>query len=1046
MIERIIRFCSANALLVVFVTVVISILTVVGLRKLALDALPDLSDTQVIVFADWPGRSPDIIENQLTYPLTTSLLSTSKVKYVRGTSMPGATQIVVVFEDGVDLYWARSRVSEKIASVSGLPAGVVPQLGPEATGLGWVFQYSVVDKSGKLDLAQLRSLQDWHLRLALQSVPGVAEVAAVGGFVKQYQVDLEPYQLQSLGLSPLQVVRAIRAGNQEIGAGTLELGGTEYSIRGRGYLKSVEEISEIPVVSQKGGRIIKVGDIASVHVGPAARSGVAELDGDGEAVGGIVVMRIGENALNVIERIKSRFEELKPSLPAGVEIVPVYDRSTLISNAIQNLRSVLTEEIIVVSLIVSIFLWHARASFVAILPLPIAVLLSFLPMIWSGLTANIMSLGGIALAIGAMVDSAIILIENAHKKLEGLNTTDLPPSERRQIITDAIVAMGRPLFFSLLVITVSFLPIFALEGREGRLFKPLAFTKTVSMAWAAVLAITLTPALAVLFLKGRFVHEDKHFISRFLHIIYTPVVEFSIKFRYAVVAAAVLIVVLSIPIFLAIPSEFMPALNEGTILYMPTSVSGMSVDTAAEILQKQDTIIKTLPEVEHVFGKAGRANSATDPAPISMFETVITLKPKNTWRSGVTFEKIISELNAKLDFPGMPNIWWMPIQTRIEMLSTGIRTAVGVKVMGSNLEDIAKASVAVEAALKGVPGTRSAFAERVASGSFVDIEIDRNSASLYGLNSADIQSVVEIALAGVPASVLVVGRERYTIQVKYLHDYRSSLSAIEDVIIPTPDGRVVKLGQVANVVVRNGAPMISSENSRLLGFVFVDVNSSVGLSEYVADAKVAVAKNVKLPEGVTLAWSGQFEALERARATLLWVVPITLFLILLLLYFNTKSAIETGIVLCAVPFSLVGAFWLMWILNYKMSVASWVGVLALAGLDAETGVVMLLYLTHAWKDRLAAGKVATWDLLDEAIHEGAVRRVRPKLMTVAAALVGLLPVMWSTGTGAEVMKRIAAPMVGGIVTSGILELVVYPALFAIWQSWVMKKNLSKSSQ
>ncbi len=592
MIERIIRFCSANALLVVFVTVVISILTVVGLRKLALDALPDLSDTQVIVFADWPGRSPDIIENQLTYPLTTSLLSTSKVKYVRGTSMPGATQIVVVFEDGVDLYWARSRVSEKIASVSGLPAGVVPQLGPEATGLGWVFQYSVVDKSGKLDLAQLRSLQDWHLRLALQSVPGVAEVAAVGGFVKQYQVNLEPYQLQSLGLSPLQVVRAIRAGNQEIGAGTLELGGTEYSIRGRGYLKSVEEISEIPVVSQKGGRIIKVGDIASVHVGPAARSGVAELDGDGEAVGGIVVMRIGENALNVIERIKSRFEELKPSLPAGVEIVPVYDRSTLISNAIQNLRSVLTEEIIVVSLIVSIFLWHARASFVAILPLPIAVLLSFLPMIWSGLTANIMSLGGIALAIGAMVDSAIILIENAHKKLEGLNTTDLPPSERRQIITDAIVAMGRPLFFSLLVITVSFLPIFALEGREDRLFKPLAFTKTVSMAWAAVLAITLTPALAVLFLKGRFVHEDKHFISRFLHIIYTPVVEFSIKFRYAVVAAAVLIVVLSIPIFLAIPSEFMPALNEGTILYMPTSVSGMSVDTAAEILQKQDTIIK----------------------------------------------------------------------------------------------------------------------------------------------------------------------------------------------------------------------------------------------------------------------------------------------------------------------------------------------------------------------------------------------------------------------------------------------------------------------
>ena len=585
MIERIIRFCCSNAVLVVVVCAVISVLTMMGLRKLALDALPDLSDTQVIVFAEWPGRSPDIIENQVTYPLTTSLLSTSKVKYMRGTSMPGATQIVIVFEDGTDLYWARSRVSEKLASVSGLPTGVLPQLGPEATGLGWVFQYSVVDKSGKRDLSQLRALQDWNLRLALQSVPGVAEVAAIGGFVKQYQVDVDPYQLQSLGITPLQVVRAIRAGNQEIGAGSLELGGTEYSIRGRGYVKGIEEITEIPVLAQKGGRIVKVGDIAHVHMGPAPRAGVAELDGDGEAVGGIVVMRIGENALNVIERIKARLEEIKTSLPPGVEIVPVYDRSTLISAAIRNLRTVLTEEIIVVSLIVSIFLWHARASFVAILPLPIAVLLSFLPMIWSGLTANIMSHGGIALAIGAMVDSAIILVENAHKKLEGMDTKNLPPGERKRIITDALVEMGRPLFFSLLVITVSFVPIFALEGREGRLFKPLAFTKTVSMAWAEVLAITLTPALAVLFLKGKFVHEDRHIISRFLHRMYAPVVDFAVKSRYAVVAAAVLIVLVSILIFRSIPSEFMPALNEGTILYMPTAVSGMSVDTAAEVLQ-----------------------------------------------------------------------------------------------------------------------------------------------------------------------------------------------------------------------------------------------------------------------------------------------------------------------------------------------------------------------------------------------------------------------------------------------------------------------------
>ena len=1039
MIARIIRLCAGHPIMTVLLVFALSVITIISMYKLPLDALPDLSDTQVIIFAEWPGRSPSLIEDQITYPLTASLLASPKVKYVRGLSMLGAAQILVVFEDGTDLYWARSRIAEKLASVAQLPQGVVPQLGPEATGLGWVFQYALVDKSGKRDLAQLRSLQDWHLRLALQAVPGVAEVASVGGFVKQYEVSLDPKRLQAFSISPLQVSRAIRAGNQEVGANVLEMGGTEFAIRARGYVKGIEEISAIPVTTLDKGRVVTVGDLGQVQIVPAIRSGAGELDGDGEAVSGIIVMRIGENALNVIERVKDRLSELKKTLPEGVEVVTVYDRSDLIQRAIATLKRVLVEEILVVALIVSIFLWHARASWVAILPLPIAVLLSFLPMLFTGLTVNLMSLGGIALAIGAMVDAGIILVENAHKKLEGRHTKDMPDAERRTIITAAMIEMGRPLFFSLVVITVSFLPIFALVGREGRLFGPLAFTKTVSMAWAAVLAITLTPALAILFLKGNFVHEDKHFISRVLHRLYTPVVNFVVRRNKLVVVSAMFIVAATAPIVLKIQSEFMPPLNEGTILYMPTSVPGMSLDTAVQTMQTQNALIKSLPEVEHVYGKAGRAGTATDPAPVNMFETVISLKPQDQWRTGMTYDKIVAELNGRLTIPGMPNIWWMPIQTRIEMLSTGVRTPIGIKVLGANLAEIEKAAIDIEGVLRDLPETKSAFAERIGSGAYIDIDVKRKVAALYGLNIADVHTMIETAIGGSPVSTAIEGRERYAISVRYAQDFRNDIDALAKLVIPTPTGQEVTLGQIATLTVNSGAPMIQSENGKMLGFVFINVTKDIGLSEYVDRAKKVVAEKVVLPPGLTLEWSGQFEALESAKQTLRLVIPAALLLIVFILYLNTGSAVEVGIVLLAVPFSLVGAFWLLYILGYKMSVATWVGILALAGLDAETGVVMLLYLTKSYGERIAAGAKPTAAMLKEAIHEGAVQRVRPKLMTVAAALIGLLPVMWNTGTGSEVMKRIAAPMVGGIVTSGLLELLVYPAIFAIWKGREVKK-------
>lgn len=1034
MIARWIRFSAEHPRLTVTWVALGVLLTIFSLKRLPLDALPDLSDTQVTLLSEWPGRPPPLIEDQVTYPLVTALLSAPKVKYVRGLSMQGASQIVVVFREGTDLYWARSRISEKLASITGLPQGVTATIGPEATGLGWVYEYALVDKSGKNDLATLRTLQDWTVKLGLQSVPGVAEVASVGGFVKEYQVLLDPLKLKVFGISPLQVTRAIRGGNSEVGAGVIEMGGSDYWIRGRGYIKSLQDLSRIPVLVTARGRVISVGDVGYVQLGAQARSGAAELDGDGESVGGIVVMRVGENALQVIERVKARLSEIKASLPATVEIVPVYDRSDLIKRAISTLKRVLTEEVIVVALLVSLFLWHLRSSWVAILPLPVAVLLSFLPMLATDLTVNIMSLGGIALAIGAMVDSGIILVENAHKRLEGRDTRQMPAQERLRVVTDAMVEMGRPLFFSLLVITVSFLPIFALEDREGRLFKPLAFTKTVSMAWAALLAITLTPALGALFLRGRFLAESAHPLSRVMQRVYAPVVDWVFLRRKLVILAALAIILATLPIVRLLQSEFMPPLAEGSILYMPTAVSGMSIDTAVELMQKQNQIIKDMPEVAHVFAKAGRASTATDPAPMNMFETVITLKPEDQWREGKTYDQIVAELDQKLQFPGMPNIWWMPIQTRIEMLSTGIRTAIGVKVLGRDVTEVESVAKEIETALQATTGTKSAFAERSQAGSYIDIEVKRDAAAVYGLNMQDIHAVIETALGGSIATTTVEGRERYGVQVRYAPDFRQSLEAIRDLLIPTATGTQIRLSQVADLKVESGAPMIASENGRILATVYIDIDSQVGLSEYVDKAKADVAKKVRLPPGVRLEYSGQYEALNRAKETLRLIVPLTLAAIIFLLYLNTRSVVETAMVLLAVPFSLVGAFWLMWILGYKLSVASWVGLLALAGLDAETGVVMLLYLTRSFQAKVSSVTRLSEIDLKEAVHDGAVQRVRPKLMTVAAALFGLLPVMWSHGTGSEVMKRIAAPMVGGVITSGLLELLVYPALFALWKS------------
>ena len=1027
MIPRLIAWCASNRWVTLLLVAGLTGVGVWALRTTPLDAVPDLSEVQVIVFSDWEGRSPDLVEDQVTYPLVTTLLGTPRVTSVRGQSMFGSSFVNVIFEEGTDLYWARSRVLEYLSTAAAkLPEGVIPRIGPDATGVGWVFEYALVDRTGRNDLTELQSLQDWHLRYALQALPGVAEVASIGGFGKEYQVDLDPNRLAAFGISLAQVMDAVRRSNNDVGGRVLEISGTEHFVRGRGYVKRVADLENV-VLDSREGTPIRIRDVGVVQVGPSERRGIAELDGQGQTVGGVVVMRSGENALDVIARVKARLQELQPSLPRGVEIVPTYDRSELIQASIHTLRRTLVEELVVVALVIAVFLLHVRSTLVPVLVLPVAVLLAFIPMRWMGLGANIMSLGGIAIAIGAMVDAAIIVVENIHKHLERWEQAGRP-GERASVVITALQEVGRPIFFSLLVITLAFLPVFTLSGTEGRLFKPLAWTKTFSMGFAALLSVTLVPAVAALLIRGRIRSEDENPVSRFLVRAYDPVCRFALRFRWPVILSAGLLVVLTIPVVGRLGSEFMPPLNEGTLLYMPTAVPGISDTSAGDVLQRQDELLRSFPEVERVFGKAGRFDSPTDPAPLEMFETVVTLKPKSAWPAGMDWDTLVSRLNQAAQFTGMPNVWWMPIQTRTEMLATGVRSPLGIQVLGPDLESIELAATRVEAALQRVPGTRSAFAERIGGGHYLDFDIDRDAASRYGLRVGDVEDAIETAIGGARVTQTIEGRERFPVRVRYARDFRSSVDELRRVLVAAPSGAQIPLGQLSEVRFRTGPAMLRDEGGRLYSYVFADTDRPI--ADYVADARNAVARSVELPAGTRLEWAGQYRYLERARDRLKLVVPLTLLVIFLLLLWNSRSWVEALLVMLAVPFSLVGAFWLLYLLGYNLSVAVWVGIIALAGLDAETGIVMLLYLDLAWRQH----RPRTREEAFAAIRAGAVQRIRPKMMTVVTILVGLLPILWSQGTGADVMKRIAAPMVGGVVTSAALELLVYPALYAVWKA------------
>jgi Cu(I)/Ag(I) efflux system membrane protein CusA/SilA len=1037
MIERIIAASVRNRVLVFIFTLFAIVAGIYALKNTPLDAIPDLSDVQVIVYTDWEGRSPDLVEDQVTYPISSAFIAAPKVKFVRGESMFGKSFVYVIFEDGTDIYWARSRVIEYLNSIRGsLPEGVNPTIGPDATGVGWVFEYALVDDSGKLDLAQLRSIQDWNLRYALESVKGVAEVAPVGGFVKEYQIDVDPNALLAHGIPLSELVTRVKSSNGDVGGKTFEVATTEYFVRGRGYFKSVADIQNV-VLKVENGTPIYVKNVATVHLGGALRRGVADLDGKGEVVGGIVIMRYGENALSVIDGIKRKIAEIKSALPSGVRIVPTYDRSELIQRSIATLREKLIEECIVVALVCIVFLWHVRSALVAIITLPIAILASFVPMFYSHLTSNIMSLGGIAIAIGAMIDAAIIMVENAHKALEEFRSRhgrEPETAERIEVVVAAAKTVGRPLFFSLLVITVSFLPVFSLTAQEGRLFKPLAFTKTFSMFFAAMLAITLAPVLMTLLIRGKIAPEEKNPVNRFLISLYEPALNFVLRFRGLVLAAAVAVLLLTIFPFARLGKEFMPPLNEGTLLYMPTAVPGMSITEATKILQIQDRQLRQFPEVTTVFGKAGQADTSTDPAPLSMFETIVSLKPFNEWPRGMTWDKFLGQLNTKIRTPGMANIFWMPIQTRTEMLTTGFRSAVGIKVFGPDLEGIEKLGIEIEKAIADLPDTRSAFAERAVGGYFLDFDVNREAAARYGLTAGDVNDVVETAIGGKTITTTVERRERYPVRARYAPDFRQDLDSLKRVLIATPTGAQIPISLVADIHYRTGPPSIRNENGQLVGFVFVDPITS-NIDGYVRSAAKRISERVKFPAGYHIEWAGQFQYIKQAEQRLKIVVPLTLAIIFLLIYFNTRSFIKTSIVLLAVPFSLIGAFWLLYLLGYHMSVATWVGLLALAGLDAETGVVMLLYLDHAWEKFRAAGRMKSIVDLRAAIHEGAVQRLRPKIMTACAILFGLLPIMWApvTQTGADMMKRIATPMIGGVITSALLELLIYPIIYLSWR-------------
>jgi Cu(I)/Ag(I) efflux system membrane protein CusA/SilA len=1029
-IEKLIAFSARNAFLVVLL-----ILAIVGggawaLKHTPIDAIPDLSDVQVIVTAEWEGRSPTLVEDQVTYPIVTALISAPQVKVVRGFSYFDVSFVYVIFQDGTDLYWARSRVLEYLNGLQGrLPAGVQPVLGPDATGVGWGFEYALVDRTGKNDLARLRTLNDWYVRYWIRSLPGVADVASFGGFVKQYQVEIDPNALLAYDIPIDRVIAAVRRSNNDVGGRVVEWTGREYMVRGRGYIQSVSDIEQVSLGAQPDGTPILVKNVGRVHLGPDMRRGVAELDGEGDVAGGIVVIRYGVDTYGVIESIKQTIKtRIQPALPEGVEFVTTYDRSDLIERSIKNLREKLIEEAIIVSLVCVIFLWHFRSALVVILTLPLSILLSFMAMRYIGLGSNIMSLGGIAIAIGAMIDAAIIMIENAHKHLE--RSTDAKP--RREIVTEAAQEVGRPLFFSLLIITVSFLPIFTLEAQEGRLFRPLAFTKTFAMGFAALMSVLVVPYLMVLFIRGHITSEERNPINRVLIWTYHPCVRFVLRHRVVTLAVALLLLASTVPVVLALGSEFMPPLYEGTLLYMPITLPGASIQTAQQILATQDKLLRQLPEVKSVFGKAGRALTATDPAPLEMIETVVNLKPESEWRPGMTPAKLEAELDRLVRLPGVANAWTMPIKARVDMLSTGIRTPVGIKIFGPRLEEINEIGTQIEGALARVSGTRNVFAERVTGGYYVDFDIKRDQIARYGLAVDDVEMVIESALGGANVTTTIEGRERFPVNVRYQRDYRSDLDTIRRTLISTPGGAQIPIGQVANISLVTGPSVIRTEQAQLLGYVYVDV-ADRDIGSYVDEAKRVVSGMVQLPEGYYLEWSGQYEYMLRAKERLKVVIPITLLLVVVLLYFNTENTTKVAIVLLAVPFSLIGAFWLIYLLGYNLSVAVWVGIIALAGVDAETGVVMLLYLDHAYEKYRREGRMKSLEHLQAAVEEGAVKRIRPKMMTVMAILLGLLPIMWSHGAGSDVMKRIAAPMVGGVVTSFVLELLVYPALFALWR-------------
>ncbi|HET9951789.1 MAG TPA: efflux RND transporter permease subunit [Candidatus Eisenbacteria bacterium] len=1139
MIGRIIEYCATHRTIVFVVTAFLVVASIFAIRSVPLDAIPDLSDPQVIVFTEWMGRSPDLVEDQITYPIVSSLLGAPRVEAVRGQSMFGMSFIYVIFKEGTDLYWARSRVLEYMAAIrQRLPQGVNPVLGPDASSVGWVFQYALVDKSGRHDLAELRTYQDFNLRYALASVPGVAEVASVGGYERQYQVEVNPDRLHAYGLSLSDVTAAIRRSNSDVGGRVIELSGREYFVRGRGYVRSLDDLRQVALGSDpRTGTPVRVSDVGTVSFGPDIRRGVSELDGEGEAVGGTIVMRYGENALQVIERVKKRIAELKPSFPPGVELQIVYDRSDLIRHAIATLRHTLLEEGIVVSLVILVFLLHVRSTMVPVLTLPVAVGLSFIPMYFFGINSNIMSLGGIAIAIGAMVDAAIVLVENAHKHLE----TAPPGADRQRVLIDAAKEVGQPIFFSLLIITVAFLPIFGLNGQAGRLFKPLAFTKTFAMALAALVSITLAPALMSLFIRGKIRHEKDHPVSRAVIAVYKPFAWVALKNPKTTIAIGLAALLSAVPMAFHLGHEFMPPLNEGDILYMPTTFPNISIEEAKRYVQVQDRLIREFPEVERVFGKAGRMESPTDPAPLSMVETIVKLKPREAWRRvpvtrwysawapswlkplfrpfwpdrrRLSWQELTEEMNRKVQIPGWTNAWTMPIKTRIDMLSTGIRTPIGVKVFGADLDSIERIGTDLERVLSRVPNTRSVYSDRNTGGFYLDIVPSREALARYGLTLGDVQDVIEAAVGGQPIEVTVEGRNRFSINVRYPREMRQDLEALRHVLIPLPmkgaskpasggsmgagpgpeepepillasagvsdaeggmstmgsgtsgsadrragpsgaasadapsrfswdesGGPHIPLGQVADIEIVTGPPMIRDEAGMLVGYVYVDMDAAKqDIGGYVDDAKRAVEREIRLPAGYSLKWTGQYELLESMQQRMRFLIPLTIVLILLLLYLNFGNLAQSLIVLCSVPFALVGSVWLLAALGYNLSTAVWVGIIALVGLAAQTGVVMIVYCDSAYLRRKREGRIRDLDDIVEATLEGSVQRVRPKLMTVATMMIGLVPLLWSQGAGADVMKRVAAPMVGGLFTSAFLTLEIIPVVYAYWRYAQLKKE------